>query len=1151
MILVKKKLRKPSAILSVVLSVLMLLSVCPFMAFAAYPVEYYYPDGTVFVSAIAFSRKDYFGSLLDINDLKGYLNDAGYSAFDNDFNKGCGTGSDWIAGGWKTSTDITQALRDIKYYFSSSGSAPQYIDRTVNGRSVRYYLVGGSYEPNNVKNGGIVDLNGGEGGAYIWAYVTRDPAAGPPITGLLFNFTQNETGRGYTACTRFDAVNSAADLNDGQGDASYMHWTTNSSVVSTANLQSVYSLAVNMVPNRTNYTAESFRALETAYNEAKPVVDVFNANGAASVTQARINELYNALYSAVYGAKTNVYFNASNNGGTTTAKSTTVTIGPKSTYEFDVSSFTATKGNWNFLGWNVNKDAKSGALDKVTVGFNNTLYAIYGKDVTTTFKYLLDDGTVKTEPGAGTIYNTAIAADVNTPAVNNVVYNNETLTFAGWRDDTTADAAEFTETVPVKDGITYIFRAVYTSPVSISFDANGGETAAPEALDGYKFYNADDTVTEGAASFTLPSDILSRTGYGFMGWSKDMDAATATYTPGETVNGVKEDITLYAVWSQNSYPVVFRNYDGEILQNTDVLYGEIPEYKGETPVKEGTIDTKWVFDGWDKSLSPVTDAQEYVAQFHSETADYLVQFVNDDGTVLQESMVDYLGMPEYKGEIPEKAADAQYTYTFAGWDEEFKQVEGAQVYKATYNKTLNSYKVQFVNDDGTVLQEETLDYGVLPEYKGEIPEKAEDAQYIYTFDKWDKAVVEVSGETVYTATYRTQLKTYEIKFVNYDGTELYTVTVDYGKTPEYKGAEPKKAEDVSFRYDFIGWTPEVVPVTGEATYTAVFKTETKQIIVTFFNYDGNVLESKFVEYGSLPVYTGKEPVKKATAEYSYKFIGWDKELETVTARAEYTAQFEAVVNEYTVQFVNYDGSVLQSESLRYGAMPEYKGTAPERETDAYIYNFSGWNKAISAVTGDITYTAVYDKIAAAYNIRFLDEDGAVLQEKIYSYGDIPAYEGAAPEKAYDNGNHYVFKGWNKEITEVVENTVYVAVYTATSHEYTEEVKSAPGCITAGETVYTCECGHGYTKTTPASGHRYEYVIDGDMVTKECSVCGDTIEVTGAEKDQILADNAVANDLCDYCGKYHYKYLFPGVGRWSCFISRIFTFLAELFSGKAF
>lgn len=1142
----KKKLRKPSAILSIVLSVLMIFSVFPVMSSAAYAVEYYYPEGTTFVSEIAFAHTGYWG-VVNLNSTKEKLSSKGYSTLDWDFNDGCGTNSDWIAGGWKNTTDVSRALRDIKFRVADDGSAPQSYNLTVNGRTVTYYLVGGSYEPNNVEDGGVVDLNSSAGGKYIHAYITRDPNAGPPITGIYFNDQSSRSG--CITCTKLNATGTKAELNEGAGGSDlYMHYSHNSTQVSTANLQSVYNLSVNMIPNRTNYTSDSYRALETAYNNAKPIVEKFNQYGAASITQATINSAYNALYSAVYNAETNLYFNASNNGGTTTAKATTINIGPNSTYSFNVSSYTATKGNWEFLGWSTNKDATTASKSTVNVGFNNTLYAIFSKDATTTFKYLQDDGTVKTETGSGKIYNTAVSTNITAPAAGNVAYNNDTLTFIGWRDDAIAGVAEYVSTVLVEDGIPSVYRAVYTAPVTVSFDNNGKGTAAPAAVTNVKYYNANDTVVEGSADFVIPSDILSETGWGFLGWSEDKNATVAKYLPGASMDDIKEDTTLYAVWSQNSYPVVFKNYDGDILQSTEVLYGEMPEYKGETPVKEGTIDTKWVFDGWDKELTAVTDAQEYVAQFHSETADYLVQFVNDDGTVLYEEMVDYLGMPEYKGETPVKAADAQYTYTFKGWDNELTQVEGAQIYKATYNTTLNSYLVQFVNEDGTVLQEETLDYGTLPSYKGEIPVKDEDAQYIYTFDTWDKNVAEVTGDAVYTATYKTQTKSYEITFVNYDGEELYKVTLEYGKVPEYKGAEPKKEEDVSYRYKFIGWDPEIKSVTGEATYTAEFQAETKQIIVTFFNWDGNVLESKFVDYGSLPVYTGKEPVRKSTAQYTYTFTGWDKEFEVVTARAEYTAQFDATVNEYTVKFVNYDGSVLQEDVLEYGATPEYNGATPEKPTDAYVYTFAGWNKEISVVTGDVTYTAVYTKLSAAYTIKFLNDDGTVLQEEFYSYGEMPVYSGT-PVKAYDNANHYVFAGWNKEIEKVTDNTVYVAVYTAVAHEFAE-IKNAPTCTDNGNIEYTCACGYSYNTTITATGHKYEYVIEGENAYKVCSVCGDKVEVPMEEAEEVLGKiEEEANKYCKYCGKYHYKYIFPDLGFISCLISRIFTFFAELFAGK--
>ena len=85
----------------------------------------------------------------------------------------------------------------------------------------------------------------------------------------------------------------------------------------------------------------------------------------------------------------------------------------------------------------------------------------------------------------------------------------------------------------------------------------------------------------------------------------------------------------------------------------------------------------------------------------------------------------------------------------------------------------------------------------------------------------------------------------------------------------------------------------------------------------------------------------------------------------MTGDVTYTAQFTATeipdnAQYYTVTFENWDGSVLQSDTLLEGLTPEYKGETPVKAPDKdYVYAFSGWDKEITAVTGDITYTAQF------------------------------------------------------------------------------------------------------------------------------------------------------------------------------------------------
>ena len=68
---------------------------------------------------------------------------------------------------------------------------------------------------------------------------------------------------------------------------------------------------------------------------------------------------------------------------------------------------------------------------------------------------------------------------------------------------------------------------------------------------------------------------------------------------------------------------------------------------------------------------------------------------------------------------------------------------------------------------------------------------------------------------------------FDINFVNEDGTELQSCKVAYGDTPSYTGQTPTKKDDAKYTYTFAGWTPEIKPVTGDATYKATYTAKKK------------------------------------------------------------------------------------------------------------------------------------------------------------------------------------------------------------------------------------------------------------------------------------------------------------------------------------
>ena len=132
--------------------------------------------------------------------------------------------------------------------------------------------------------------------------------------------------------------------------------------------------------------------------------------------------------------------------------------------------------------------------------------------------------------------------------------------------------------------------------------------------------------------------------------------------------------------------------------------------------------------------------------------------------------------------------------------------------------------------------------------------------------------------------------------------------------------------------------------------------------------DGNKLKTDKLTEGVMPVYNGEVPTKTATAQYLYTFNNtWAPEISIVNGNAVYTAQFNQTLQKYTVTWENDDHTILETdEYVPYGETPRYDGKTPEKvPTKEYTYTFDGWNREIAAVTGKVTYTAVYKATAIA------------------------------------------------------------------------------------------------------------------------------------------------------------------------------------------
>ena len=99
--------------------------------------------------------------------------------------------------------------------------------------------------------------------------------------------------------------------------------------------------------------------------------------------------------------------------------------------------------------------------------------------------------------------------------------------------------------------------------------------------------------------------------------------------------------------------------------------------------------------------------------------------------------------------------------------------------------TPQKFVINWLDEDGTLLDVDIVDEGETPSYKGETPTKKMDATTTYKFDGWDPAVTKATADAEYTAKYKASAREYTIAWNNYDGTELKTDSVKYGETPEY------------------------------------------------------------------------------------------------------------------------------------------------------------------------------------------------------------------------------------------------------------------------------------------------------------------------------------------------------------------------------
>ena len=659
------------------------------------------------------------------------------------------------------------------------------------------------------------------------------------------------------------------------------------------------------------------------------------------------------------------------------------------------------KEGYTFIGWYTKNNEK--VNHPITVTKNITLYSKYEINVYTVSFYHNNEKYVedqKVNYGENAIKPSADPSKIG-------------YTFKYWSLEENGEKYEFSTKI-TKDITLYAVYEINNYTVTY---INEGTEYHKETLEyGSVITNVQDPIKEG---------------YTFTGWYNENN---------EKVNHpitVTKNITLYSKYEINVYTVSFYHNNEKYVEDQKVNYGENAIKPSTDPTKEDYNFSGWVIKGTNNKYdftSKVTKDIELESSFTKKPT-YTVTFKIGNEVILTENVIE-------GHKVTSKEAPYKKGYLFDKWySDEGLTIENNFDEKIMGNKTIygkyneNKHTVTYINEGTTYYTEEVLDSftakgpSVNPEKEG----------YTFKYFSKDKKVafdynIEITEDITLYAVY--EINTYTVTYIN-EGSEYHKEELTY-KSEHEKIEDPFKTG-----YTFIGWYNEneekvEYPIIVTKDITLHSKYEINKYKVSFYNEGVKYIEDESINYKEKAVKPSVNPEKEG---YTFKYWSTKENGEEYNFNAEIMEDITLYavyeINTYKVVFKNYDGSVLQEETLDYGSTPVYKKDVPTREkTEEYTYEFKSWDKEITNVTSNQEYIATYKETKNQYKIIFTNYDGSVLQEETLDYGSEVTYKGNIPTREKTKEYTYTFTGWDKEITKVLKNETYIAVYKEEKNKYT-------------------------------------------------------------------------------------------------------------------
>jgi hypothetical protein len=502
---------------------------------------------------------------------------------------------------------------------------------------------------------------------------------------------------------------------------------------------------------------------------------------------------------------------------------------------------------------------------------------------------------------------------------------------------------------------------------------------------------------------------------------------------------------------------------------------------------------------WDYGTATTVTADMTVPEVCTQTTrTYDVTFTNYAGVDTVVSGVAYGTKPTAPANT---AADAQYTYAWPT----ISNVDGTAAtlaYQET--RTTKTYDVTFTNYAGVDTVVNGVAYGATPTAPANT---ANDAQYTYAWP----TISAVDGTAATTAYQETRtVNTYTVTFNPVSGAAITVDDVAYGTeistiAPANSPSETTAAGTIVYMWDYAPGAT----VTGAVTIDEVTDPDASSVAsydVTFYNAAGVLVDTQSVKYGA----KATAPANTANdAQYTYS---WPT-METITGDTRYDEV--KTVNTYTVAFVNYAGTTVQSDVLDYGTPI----TAPANTANDAYYTYS-WPAVAATVTGDVTYTET--RVGNTYDVTFTKADSTVVTLSDVAAGtditsQIPANTAAA---SISDTQHNVYS-WGDVATTVLADAAYTETATPGNHNFDSSVITKPATYEeAGIRTYTCSvCGATKTEEIPQ--------LTGGVALKINATTMGTIALgktdvtdginTSVQRDSTIYLNATANAGAKFIG----------------------------------